>query len=203
MITTTRTTSQRSQRLSHADQLSRAGKANPTVRAAILSLVFGLCSLLMAPSQAQAHGSSELNLFGGLTTEQVPCDTLCTQGPLTGGLEGFLEFTMDSMEETNDPDVVRFVGVNTITTDEGTLVGTDYGIWNLATGHFHDFTIFTKGTGKFRRYRGTLVIVGTFDVVGGTGQSNYYSALHKSFWSSFYDAPAMPQGFGKGGFDWN
>ncbi len=141
----------------------------------VSTLLMGMALVVLSPSQAEAFGNK---YRGGLTTEQVACDTLCTAGPLTGGLEGLLEFTMDEMQETNNPDVVTYVGVNTITTDEGTISGTDYGIWNLVTGEFVDVTVFTQGTGAFAGKRGTLIIVGAFDPVTGTGSSNYYALLH-------------------------
>jgi len=129
------------------------------------------CAVLWS-SSAPAHPRL-LHLKGTLTTEQVPCDSLCTAGPLTGGLAGTLEFTMDSMTETSLPDVVIYTGVNTVTTADGTLTGTDYGIWNLATGEFVDYTTFTSGTGRYAGAHGTLVIAGRFDPVTGEGSSNY------------------------------
>src|SRR5690242_12976774 len=53
---------------------------------------------------------------GGFTSSQTECDTLCTGGPLTGGLAGTLTWRMDTMEATCDPDVVKLTGVDTITT---------------------------------------------------------------------------------------
>lgn len=131
---------------------------------------------LHSESEAEAHGSIE-TLHGGLTTEQVPCDSLCTAGPLTGGLAGELEFTMSSMTETGIPNVVTYIGTNTIITETGTLTGTDYGIWNLATGEFADYTFFSSGTGEYEGVRGSLVIVGAFHPVTGVGSSNYTAVL--------------------------
>ena len=86
---------------------------------------------------------------GGFTSSQVECDTLCTGGPLTGGLAGSLSWRMDSMEATSDPDVVKLVGVDTVTTATGTLSGPDYTLWNLATGDFVDVAVINNGTGAF------------------------------------------------------
>ncbi len=144
------------------------------MRTQFVMMVMTALALLFAPGEASARHSK---LKGGLTTEQVECDGLCTAGPLTGGLAGQLEFTMDSMQETSNPDVVTYVGVNTITTKRGTLVGTDYGIWNLVTGEFVDFTVWTDGTGKYEGARGYLLIVGTFDPVTGTGSSDYFAVV--------------------------
>jgi hypothetical protein len=82
------------------------------------------------------------------------------------------------MTETANPDVVTYIGVNTITTSSGTLVGTDYGIWNLVTGEFVDFTVFTHGTGAYAGKHGTFLIVGTFDPVEGEGHSTYMAAIY-------------------------
>lgn len=133
--------------------------------------------LLAAPS-AEAHNPGSITLFGGLTTHQVACSTLCTEGPLTGGLQGTLAFTMASMTPTETPDVVTYIGTNTITTEKGTLSGTDYGIWNLSTGEFVDYTTFSSGTGHFTGTTGSFTITGAFDPTSGTGSSHYTAALH-------------------------
>jgi hypothetical protein len=134
------------------------------------------CCLLLWTGSARADKCIE-TYTGGFTSTQVECDTLCTGGPLTGGLAGQLSWRMDSMEATDDPNVVKLVGVNTITTADGTLSGTDYTIWNLATGQFIDFTVIDTGTGAFEGVRGTLIISGTFDPVAGAGTSNYIAIL--------------------------
>lgn len=114
---------------------------------------------------------------GGFTSSQVECDTLCTGGPLTGGLAGTLAWRMDSMESTSDPDVVKLVGVDTITTATGTLSGPDYTLWNLATGDFVDVAVINNGSGSFAGAHGTLVIQGGFDPAAGHGTSNYIAVL--------------------------
>lgn len=114
---------------------------------------------------------------GGFTSSQVECDTLCTGGPLTGGLAGSLAWRMDSMEATSDPDVVKLVGVDTVTTESGTISGPDYTLWNLATGDFVDVALLTSGTGAYAGLRGTLVIQGGFDPAAGQGTSKYVAVL--------------------------
>lgn len=152
---------------------------NKLKRTTIVALITGLLVLVLGPLDAAARGKHRVKkLFGSLTTHQVECQTLCTEGELTGGLAGTLEFTMHSMEETNDPDVARYEGINTIITEDGTISGTDYGLWNLVTGEFIDFTVFDQGTGAFAGKRGTLVIVGTFDPVEGVGASDYFAVIH-------------------------
>lgn len=132
--------------------------------------------LLLWTARADAHVRIK-TFTGGFTSSQVECDTLCTGGPLTGGLAGSLSWVMDTMEATDDPDVVKLVGVNTITTPTGTLSGTDYTWWNLATGDFVDITVITHGTGAYAGALGTLIITGGFDPVEGQGTSNYIAVL--------------------------
>ncbi len=143
-------------------------------KARVLATGIAAASLFVNPQSADAHRSK---LVGTLSTHQVECDSLCTAGPLTGGLAGGLEFTMDSMQETGNPDVVTYRGVNTITTEHGTLEGADFGVWNLVTGEFVDFTVFSHGTGDYEGVHGTLVIIGAFDPATGIGHSRYVSVL--------------------------
>lgn len=133
------------------------------------------CVLSWAVS-ADAHLLVEAKT-GGFTSSQVECDTLCTAGPLTGGLAGTLSWRMDSLEPTSDPDVVKLTGVDTITTATGTLTIPDVTYWNLATGDFLDIGVIASGTGAYAGAQGTLVIQGTFDPAAGQGTSNYTALL--------------------------
>ncbi len=114
---------------------------------------------------------------GAFQSSQVECDTMCTGGPLSGGIVGALSWRMDSMEATSDPNVVKLVGVDTITTSRGTLSGPDYTLWNLATGEFIDVALINQGTGDFAGARGTLIIRGPFDAPAGHGSSHYVALL--------------------------
>ena len=116
-------------------------------------------------------------LFGSLTTHQVACATLCTQGVMTGGLAGQLDFVMGTMTPTADPNVFLYDGTNTVTTATGTLAGTDHGVWNIATGQFVDFTVFSTKTGTYSGKNGSFTITGVFDPVLGQGHSNYVAIL--------------------------
>jgi hypothetical protein len=140
------------------------------------TLAVALGTLIPWGTDADAHGRVR-TLRGGLTTVQVECASLCTEGSLTGGLAGKLEFTMASITPTDVPDVSTYEGVNTITTPQGTLSGPDFGIWNLATGEFVDTMRFTSGTGAYAGARGTMVIIGVFDPVTGAGSSRYTAVL--------------------------
>lgn len=125
---------------------------------------------------AEAHGGSRV-LKGHLTTEQVECASLCTEGELTGDIRGKLEFTMATMTETETPNVANYTGVNVITTSRGSFSGPDYGVWNLETGEFVDYTEITHGTGIFAGVHGSLSIMGVFDPVAGAGSSSWRAAL--------------------------
>lgn len=139
-------------------------------------LVTSASCLLLWSATADAHVRVK-TYKGGFTSSQVACDTLCTGGPLTGGLAGTLSWRMDTMEATSDPDVVKLVGVDTVTTASGTISGPDYTLWNLATGDFIDVAIIRNGTGSFAGAHGTLVIQGGFDPAAGQGTSDYVAVL--------------------------
>jgi hypothetical protein len=83
---------------------------------------------------------------------------------------------MHEMVATGIPNVSRYTGVNTITTEKGTLVGNDVGYWNLATGEFVDYMNFSSGTGAYANAHGNLTIIGKFDQVGG-GFSHYVAIV--------------------------
>jgi hypothetical protein len=139
-------------------------------------LVTSASCLLLWSATADAHVRIK-TYTGGFTSSQVECDTLCTGGPLTGGLAGTLSWTMDTMEATSDPNVVKLVGVDTVTTATGTISGPDYTLWNLATGDFVDVALINQGTGSFAGAHGTLIIKGGFDPAAGQGTSDYVAVL--------------------------
>jgi hypothetical protein len=126
---------------------------------------------------AEAHYPGPYIFKGALTTHQVGCATLCTEGALTGDIKGKLQFTMSTITQTGTPNVSTYVGVNVITNSYGTLTGTDYGVWNLVTGEFTDYTEFTGGTGIYAGVKGSMSIMGVFDPVAGTGASNWRASL--------------------------
>jgi hypothetical protein len=147
-----------------------------TTRLKTLTALFAGCLLWSVTADAHVR----LKTYkGGFTSSQIVegCDSLCTGGPLTGGLAGSLYWHMDSMEATSDPDVVKLVGVDTVTTASGTLSGPDYTLWNLATGDFVDVAVINSGTGAFAGAHGTLVIQGGFDPASGQGTSNYVALI--------------------------
>ena len=138
--------------------------------------------LLGVGQDAHAHGhghgppkghSSPITLSGNLSTRQVDCGTLCTQGVLTGALVGRLDWVLSSMTPTEDPAVFLYVGTQTITTASGTLVGTDHGVWNVENGEFVDYMTFSETTGAYAGRTGSFSIWGTFDLASGKGRSEY------------------------------
>jgi len=147
-----------------------------TTRMKTLTALFAGCLLWSVTADAHVRLKT---YTGGFTSSQLTegCDSLCTGGPLTGGLAGSLYWHMDSMESTSDPNVVKLVGVDTVTTATGTLSGPDYTLWNLATGDFVDVAIINQGTGAFAGAHGSLVIQGGFDPAAGHGTSNYVALL--------------------------
>jgi hypothetical protein len=141
----------------------------------VLSLAAACLAFAGVARSAEAHTAFAR---GHLSTHQVECPTMCTSGTLTGGgLAGAFDWTLTSMNSTPNPDVVLLVGVVTVTTSSGTLHGIDLTLWNLATGQFVDNTTFTSGTGSFAQARGDLLLIGKFDVAGGTGESDYRAII--------------------------
>jgi hypothetical protein len=141
------------------------------------SLIAMLASCLFFWSATADAHLRVVTLSGGFTSSQVECDTLCTGGPLSGGLAGTLAWRMSTMEATSDPSVVKLTGVDTVTTPTGTLSIPDVTFWNLATGEFVDAGFVQSGTGAYKGAHGTLVIQGTFDPAAGHGTSNYFAVL--------------------------
>ncbi|MGE5783388.1 MAG: hypothetical protein ACM3ZE_02315 [Myxococcales bacterium] len=132
-----------------------------------------VCGLGLIPSA----DACVRHLTGTLTTSAVECATLCTAGPLTGDLNGKFEFVMQEMVETGVPNVVRYTGTNTITTDKGTLVGNNVGYWNLSTGECVDYTDLTTGTGVYAGAHGQLTIAGRYDPNTGLGANKYIAFI--------------------------
>jgi hypothetical protein len=140
-----------------------------------LLILLGGCVLSWS-LRADAHPRLQ-RYTGDFHSSQVECDTLCTGGPFSGGLAGTLSWRMESMEATSDPNVVRLVGVDTVTTSRGSLSGPDYTLWNLASGEFIDVALIERGTLDFAGARGTLIIRGSFDAATGQGRSDYVALL--------------------------
>ena len=139
-----------------------------------MALLVSGFSLWAATADAHFHIQT---YTGGFTSSQVECDTLCTGGPLTGGLAGTLSWHMSTMESTCDPDVVKLTGVDTITTATGSFSAPDITLWNLATGDFVDIGVIGSGTGSFAGSHGTLTIQGFFDPALGHGTSTYFAVV--------------------------
>jgi hypothetical protein len=129
---------------------------------------------MIQTSSLQLQPIEPTDFEGELVTRVVPCDTMCTEGKITGDLSGELSFRMKDQATTSHPDVVVCSGTVTIRTDDGTLVGSDHVVWNVSNGEFIDYTVFDSGTGCFEGMTGTMTITGTFDLVNATGKSRYH-----------------------------
>ncbi len=127
----------------------------------------------MNQSILQQEPNESTDFEGELATKLVPCDTMCTEGKLTGELVGELSFRMKERTPTSHPDVVICSGTVTVRTAEGTLSGSDHVVWNVTNGEFADYTVFDSGTGCFEGMTGSMTITGTFDLANATGQSKY------------------------------
>jgi hypothetical protein len=129
---------------------------------------------MIQSNSLRLEASDFTDFEGELTTKVVPCDTMCTEGRLSGDFTGELAFRMKSQTPTSHPDVVICTGTVTVRTPDGTLVGTDHVVWNVSNGDFVDYTVFHAGTGCFDGVTATMTITGTFDMANATGKSRYH-----------------------------
>lgn len=146
----------------------------------LVSLVF--VGVSAAPTEAEAHRRGCFPIRGGF--EAVPADPadctspvgFCTEGRLTGSLNGSYFFTMDDTMPADEllPAINFFTGVSDITTRRGaTIQGIDTGTIDLDPTRFgalSSLITFTSGTGYLRRATGQIQVQGNLDFAsGGTG----------------------------------
>jgi hypothetical protein len=131
------------------------------------------------PSLAAAQPHRDTVVTGSLTTEVVPCSSLCTESEWTGRLDGTSHFTLISLEDAQIPNenISRFHGNLALSTARGDLLGEDHGIWNLDTGQYADLYTVTSGTGEYTGATGVVLLWGTLDPVTGQGLSRYQGLL--------------------------
>lgn len=134
-------------------------------------------SLVAVAFSAQVAEAAWKGVHGHLDSAVVACESLCTHGDLTGDLAGTFDFTLDTMVPTSVPDVQYYTGHSIIGTEDGDIQGHNTGFWNLATGQIVDRLTIDSGTDDFEGARGSLVIIGNFSAVTGTGSSNYVGAV--------------------------
>ncbi len=122
----------------------------------LLAVLLGTAFLLMglaSPAAAQTQGSQRFIVFGGGTGEDVNF-TVVAIGPITG---------FGTFEETEDPDVIRFVfPQGTVTLDSPTTDETEEFDERTCTGRFTftgPFTI-VGGTGAFQGASGSGSVQG-------------------------------------------
>ena len=138
-------------------------------------LVLAVTCLTLVGFAGSARADNVIS--GTLSTHLVSCPTLCTSGTISGSFSGTFDYAMATMTPTADPNVVILTGTFVITTATGTVTGTDTTIWDTSTGVFTDLGRFTGGTGSYANANGKIAIIGNFDIVAGTGQSNYAGKL--------------------------
>ena len=108
---------------------------------------------------------------------------LCTEGQLSGDLEGEYDFVFLTNEPVSQGTVVpidRFTGESTIVLDEGTIVGRDFGILRAQRFPLADFTThlrITSGTGAFEGASGQLTIQGLASFITGQGEGTYVGVI--------------------------
>lgn len=128
-------------------------------------------------ADARVHRDSVVR--GTLTTEVVPCSSLCTESDWNGSLHGTSRFTLISLEDAQIPDasISRFHGDLVLSTPRGDLIGQDLGLWNLDTGNFVDVYTVTSGTGDFEGATAVILLWGTLDPATGQGLSHYQGVV--------------------------
>jgi len=134
------------------------------------------------PSLATAGGRREAVVAGTLTTEVVPCASLCTESDWEGSLDGTSSFTLISLEDAQIPNanISRFHGNLVLSTARGDLIGQDSGLWDLETGRYVDLYTVTSGTGDYAGATAKILLWGTLDPVTGAGASHYQGRVTRS-----------------------
>lgn len=140
----------------------------------VLALCFCVASLCPAVAFAD---EVDVEVEGTFTTAVVPCPTLCTHSVYAGSLQGTSDFELISIEPTDRPDVLRYVGTLVVHTATGDLVGQDIGFWNTATGKYTDTYQITTGNGVYAGAIGVLKLKGTLDALTGVGSSIYRGSI--------------------------
>jgi hypothetical protein len=136
-------------------------------------------ALTLGASPALAD-DNVIKLAGHLESHVVPCDSICTSGVLSDGVDGTFDFTLTVLEELGTSALYRYTGDIVIHTANGDLIGQDHAIWNTDTGDLVDHIVITSGTGSYAGYTGSLLVRGNFSLVTGTGASDFLGAIHPS-----------------------
>jgi len=98
---------------------------------------------------------------------------LCTQGTLTGGLEGTFFYTAESLVVLRDGVTGIFDGTFVLQTDRGVVTEHDHTVANLQTGELVDVDTILSGTGAWACAKGVIFLHGSFDFATGVGASVY------------------------------
>jgi hypothetical protein len=135
---------------------------NPIAMAAVLTLtLFGQNQTPTTPAQTcpSVKGTFEART---IPPEKCPQGSICTEGELTGGLQGQYRFQgtpkPDPLGAPVPASVHVFVGQSTVTLDKGgTLAGVDSGVIDLPPGQGGFASLITWKDGGQISLRGALV----------------------------------------------
>jgi hypothetical protein len=150
-----------------------------------LALAFLAACMSKQPSSTPVAARQGAIVGGTLTTRVVPCTSLCTESQWHGALEGTSRFTLISLEDAQIPNapnapntkLSHYHGDLVLKATRGTLVGQDWGRWNLATGEYVDVYLVRSGTGDYTGVAAVILLWGTLDPTTGVGQSHYLSCM--------------------------
>jgi len=127
-----------------------------------------------------------------------PCTSpfgLCTEGTMTGGIQGDFDFTATNLIPSGEPTipwVAFYTGQFILQTKDGDLLfGTDSGAFDTdpaGNGNLAELFTITGGTGDLEGASGRLVIFGTFNLATGIGDSDYKGEI-----CTASPAPPVPQ----------
>jgi hypothetical protein len=141
----------------------------------------GLGTPTAAVAEANDAADTTANHYSGaLAAHVAPCATLCTRGTMTGSLEGAFAFDLATMTPAGGSSVLQYTGSVTIRTANGDILGTDSGVWDLATGRVVDHITVTGGTGGWAGASGHVETVGIFDPAAGVGLSEFVANVRTS-----------------------
>ena len=175
------------------DMFMRRFSARIWIRRTVLSCTGVMLAILFAvPSIGgiAVAAPSTRNVDGNLETHAVapPACTsavaLCTHGRISGDIRGTFDFTGDTLTPAPvqaNPTVFFYTGEVVIRTDDGSIVGTDAAVIDLATGAFVDLTTISPGqsTGKWAGAIGQLRLSGACDLSAGVCKSEYTGTVQR------------------------
>lgn len=110
----------------------------------MLALVFTSAPVASAQESEPLRAEMEISI-----DLSVPSADIHWEGPLTGDIEGAIEFWEHWDENYVVGGTEHFFETFIITTDHGTITGVDAGVWNFATFKFRANGWVTEATGDW------------------------------------------------------